>query len=645
MAAEEHLKTQVMESAPTYGGFWIRLLAYAADAVILFIAIVAISLATAVAGELAALAGALAIVLGPFLYFILMQASARQATIGKSLVGLRVSGPGGARLSLLRSAARELSKIISSIPLMVGFLLAAFTQRKQALHDMVAATHVTREGPGHVAAAVAVVVLGIAAPFVLVMFVGIGAGIMAGMGMLALEPPAAPPAQMAKAKPRPPAPAKSAPAAPPPAPAPAKEGPVAPVALSAEDEKLFGAGVAGMDGPSMARVGPTLLELSTFFGNGPNVWVKVHVPPVAGMSLGRGRAVVRVKSVLDPAGKDVYDAKSNFEQPFFHAIDLAETKSGVHRLQGIRSVRLVKGTTEAQVHKVEGVLSLALPLDIQTATFQAADVGKSQKLAGVGVTLKKLGGADSTVEIEGAAESLLEVRGYDAKGLVQREGSSQGANGGKVERNDKFRGPVQRVEVMVSPRQLKRDYPFVLVRGESPAPLPASLAAAKPAAKPEPAKTAAPALAVVKAVQTPIAIPPVAKVEPPVAKVEPPPPPPPPVAKAAPPPPAPVAKVASAPVPVPVVRGPSVPGPRYSDLMTAVMYKDAAGVEELVAFGKWVDKPDSRGFTPLAVAVLLGDLASAEALLRAGADPDGARRVANEVSDPAMRALLERYRK
>jgi len=116
------------------------------------------------------------------------------------------------------------------------------------------------------------------------------------------------------------------------------------------------------------------------------------------------------------------------------------------------------------------------------------------------------------------------------------------------------------------------------------------------------------------------------------------------VAKTAPPPPA-VAKVASAPVPAPRRAGPSAPGPRYADLMTAVMYRDAAGVEELLAFGKWADKPDSRGLTPLAAAVMLGDAASAEALLKGGADPGSASQVVNELNDPAMRALLERYRK
>jgi len=324
-----------------------------------------------------------------------------------------------------------------------------------------------------------------------------------------------------------------------------------------------------------------------------------------------------VKSVTDQGNRDVYDAKSNFEEPFFRSFDLTETKSGVHRLQGIRSVRLVKGTTEAQVRKVEGVLSLALPLDLQTATFRAADTGKPRTVAGMKVTATKLAGAEASVSIEGPIEALVDVRGFDARGLVASEGSTYGSSGASATRTVKYRGPIDRIDVLVAPRFLKRDYPFTLVRGEMPAPLPASLAKA-------PAKPAAPAVAVAK--ETPKAL------EKPVA-----------VAKAPPPPP-PVAKVASAPV-MPFRTGPSAPGPRYADLMTAVMYRDAAGVEELLAFGKWPDKPDSRGLTPLAAAVMLGDAASAEALLKGGADPGSAWRVMNELNDPAMRALLERYQK
>lgn len=630
--AEDHLKTQVLGVAPTYGGFWIRFLAYFVDGLILFVGCLVVGAAAAFAGDAFALLATLVFLFGPILYFVALHASARQATYGKALVGLKVADNDGDRISFVRSLGRELSKIISAIPLMVGFLLAAFTARKQALHDMVASTVVVRDSPGHVAAALAISLVGVAAPFV-VMFVFGAALLMALMGgmtggmlgdMAVQAPPKPPATQVARPAPSKPAPPQVKPAPPVAA---------APVALSPEDEKLFGGGVAGMDAPSMTRVGPALLELSSFFASGPNVWVKVHVPPATGMGLGRARASVVVKSVTDQGNRDVYDAKSNFEAPFFRSFDLTETKSGVHRLQGIRSVRLVKGTTEAQVRKVEGVLSLALPLDLQTATFRAADAGKPRTVAGMKVTATKLAGAEAAVSIEGPIESLVDVRGFDAKGAVASEGSTYGSSGASATRTVKFRGPVERIDVLVAPRFLKRDYPFTLVRGEMPAPLPASLAKT-------PAKPAAPAIAVAKEVPKALEKPPVA-----VAKAPPPPPPPPPAAKAAPPPP-PVAKVASVPVTAtPFRAGPSAPGPRYADLMTAVMYRDAAGVEELLAFGKWADKPDSRGLTPLAAAVMLGDAASAEALLKGGADPGSAWRVMNELNDPAMRALLERYRK
>src|SRR5688572_7211372 len=638
---EEHMKTQVLAAAPAaYGGFWIRFLAYFVDGLILGVGGLIVLVAAAFAGDAFALLATLIVIIGPFVYFAALQSSARQATYGKALVGLKVADNGGNRISFPRSLARELAKLISAFPLMIGFLLAAFAKRKQALHDMVASTVVVRESPGHVLAALAITAIGVAAPVVVAvvfgaaLFMAFMGGMTGGMlGEIAMQAPPKPPAvQMARpapSKPAPPPPQAKAP------PAPAAK-PPAPVALSPEDEKLFGGGVAGMDAPSMTRVGPALLELSSFFASGPNVWVKVHVPPATGRGLGRARASVVVKSVTDQGNRDVYDAKSNFEAPFFRSFDLTETKSGVHRLQGIRSVRLVKGTTEAQVRKVEGVLSLALPLDLQTATFRAADAGKPRTVAGMKVTATKLAGAEAAVAIEGPIESLVDVRGFDAKGAVASEGSTYGSSGASATRTVKFRGPVDRIDALVAPRFLKRDYPFTLVRGEMPAPLPESLAKA-PA---KPAVPAAPAVAVAKQVPKALEKPPVA-----VAKAPPSPPPPPPAAKAAPPPP-PVAKVASVPVTAtPFRAGPSAPGPRYADLMTAVMYRDAAGVEELLAFGKWADKPDSRGLTPLAAAVMLGDAASAEALLKGGADPGSAWRVMNELNDPAMRALLERYRK
>ena len=90
--------------------------------------------------------------------------------------------------------------------------------------------------------------------------------------------------------------------------------------------------------------------------------------------------------------------------------------------------------------------------------------------------------------------------------------------------------------------------------------------------------------------------------------------------------------------------------PRFNDLVTAVIYGDAFAVHQLLGYGKWPDKPDSRGVTPLMVAAQLGDATVAEALLKAGANPnhpgpggETATVIARERSDAALLGLLKRY--
>jgi ankyrin repeat protein len=77
--------------------------------------------------------------------------------------------------------------------------------------------------------------------------------------------------------------------------------------------------------------------------------------------------------------------------------------------------------------------------------------------------------------------------------------------------------------------------------------------------------------------------------------------------------------------------------------MTAVLYRDPAAVSELLRYGRWVDKPDSRGATPLMLAVELGDAPTAEALLKGGANPGRALPTAQARGDGAMLDLLKRY--
>lgn len=80
-----------------------------------------------------------------WLYFSLQESSPRQATIGKRLMGIYVTDTDGGRLSFLRSTARFFTKILSAIPLGIGFLMIGRTQKKQGLHDKISGTVVVRE--------------------------------------------------------------------------------------------------------------------------------------------------------------------------------------------------------------------------------------------------------------------------------------------------------------------------------------------------------------------------------------------------------------------------------------------------------------------------------------------------------------------
>ena len=73
-----------------------------------------------------------------WLYYALMESSSRQATVGKIALGLRVTDLNGERITFLRATGRYFGKIISGMILYIGFIMAAFTEKRQALHDLMA---------------------------------------------------------------------------------------------------------------------------------------------------------------------------------------------------------------------------------------------------------------------------------------------------------------------------------------------------------------------------------------------------------------------------------------------------------------------------------------------------------------------------
>ena len=146
-------------------GFWIRFVAFLIDGLILMVmmsVIIGIGGAVAAVGLrldrqksedeyaiLIIIGGLLAVVVAiaiGWLYEALMTSGRHGATFGKRALGLRIVRADGAPLSFGRATGRHFLKamITPMVPFAVGYLLAAFTNGKRALHDFMADTFVIR---------------------------------------------------------------------------------------------------------------------------------------------------------------------------------------------------------------------------------------------------------------------------------------------------------------------------------------------------------------------------------------------------------------------------------------------------------------------------------------------------------------------
>jgi uncharacterized RDD family membrane protein YckC len=124
----------------TYAGFWRRFLAWILDGLLL--SLVTLPFTLQLGGSIAeasrrSASSTISLVVG-WLYFALMESSAKQATVGKMALGIIVTDLDGRRIGFGRATGRYFAKILSVLTLGIGFLMAGFTERKQALHDMVA---------------------------------------------------------------------------------------------------------------------------------------------------------------------------------------------------------------------------------------------------------------------------------------------------------------------------------------------------------------------------------------------------------------------------------------------------------------------------------------------------------------------------
>ena len=132
----------VATSRIEYAGFWRRLGAGIIDAaIVLVVGIILVLIFHHWVASIRHGVGGLRLVywlVVPWLYWSLMESSSRQATVGKMATGIVVADMTGKKISFAKATGRHFAKIISGVILLIGFIMIAFTQKKQGLHDIIA---------------------------------------------------------------------------------------------------------------------------------------------------------------------------------------------------------------------------------------------------------------------------------------------------------------------------------------------------------------------------------------------------------------------------------------------------------------------------------------------------------------------------
>ncbi len=149
-----------------YAGFWLRFVAAIIDGIVLYIAqmiitvplmgIMGLTTFNSQTMSEAQQMGAIGAIIGltiitflfssivQWLYYALME-TYNGATLGKMAIGLKVTDLEGNKISFLKATGRYFGKILSGLILLIGYIMAAFTEKKQALHDIMAGCLVVKK--------------------------------------------------------------------------------------------------------------------------------------------------------------------------------------------------------------------------------------------------------------------------------------------------------------------------------------------------------------------------------------------------------------------------------------------------------------------------------------------------------------------
>jgi uncharacterized RDD family membrane protein YckC len=131
-----------------FAGFWRRALAVLIDGIIVGLPTAALLFTLSTLGpsggggdeeQLTGIVGSVVTTIVGWLYFALLESGRSQATLGKQALGIVVTDLEGRRISFGRATGRYFGKLLSSI-FLIGYIMAGYTEKKQALHDLLAGT-------------------------------------------------------------------------------------------------------------------------------------------------------------------------------------------------------------------------------------------------------------------------------------------------------------------------------------------------------------------------------------------------------------------------------------------------------------------------------------------------------------------------
>ena len=388
-----------------------------------------------------------------WLYPSLMESGKGQGTIGKRILGINVTDTDGGRISFLRATGRTFATLLSTLTFGVGFLMIAFTKRKQGLHDMVSKTLVVKRGESRVWKVILV--------FLVSFLIFIGAAGTYGYFFLwpNLKKYFSTKITILKE------PDKISPLAP------QKEavvlGSKGVVSFSeAEYDGLLSRPMTGLKG---THVGPAVLEISNFWeGDEPSLWINVMLPALPNFNFNQSLTKVTINNVQNKNGQSVYDSASAFEKAFFQSFNVWERSSPILHLQGTRQVHLISGTKEKDVFSIEGTLVLSLPIGIKELSFSPSDIGSPKESAGVSINVSAIQNSQVLWTYQGKGIHFFKLSAYNSQGqeLGMQLGSSpikdkDYTNPSSLLKSI-FSGDIALVKVFIVPEIKEREYPFII---------------------------------------------------------------------------------------------------------------------------------------------------------------------------------------